>query len=91
MAGIFWRFGYSRGVESRSAVKSRAEAGADLLVTAALKEEAPVVLFGHGTINRFLMGALQSRGWSRAASCANSGGYWGWSHYVAGGSARLAR
>jgi broad specificity phosphatase PhoE len=91
MAGIFWRFGYSRGVESRSAVRSRAEAGAELLVTAALREQAPVVLFGHGAINRFLMAALQRQGWVRAASCANSRGYWGWTHYVPRGSARLAR
>lgn len=90
MSGIFWRFGYSRGVETRSAVRSRAEAGVNLLVTAAQREQAPVVLFGHGAINRFLMGALQSRGWIRAASCANAGGYWGWSHFVAGGSARFA-
>jgi len=90
MSGVFWRFGYSRGVESRAAVRSRAQAGVNLLVEAARGEQAPVVLFGHGAINRFLMGALQSRGWVRAASCANARGYWGWSHFVAGRSARLA-
>ena len=90
MAGLFWRCGYSRGVESRSAVRSRAEAGVDLLVTAAQGEEAPIVLFGHGAINRFLKRALQRRGWFRAASCANAGGYWGWSRHSLG-SARLAR
>jgi broad specificity phosphatase PhoE len=89
MAGIFWRCGYSRGVESRSAVRSRAEAGVDLLVTAALEEKAPIVLFGHGAINRFLKRALLRRGWGLAASCANAGDYWGWSKHSFR-SARLA-
>jgi broad specificity phosphatase PhoE len=84
IAGVFWRLGYSQGVESRSAVRSRAEAGVDLLVKAAQEEESPIMLFGHGAMNGFLKSTLLRRGWLHAASCANPGGYWGWSHYSRG-------
>jgi hypothetical protein len=83
-ASLLWRMGYVRRMELHCAVKLRAEVGADLLVAAAREASGPVVLFGHGTMNRFLRTALRDRGWHPATTSFNVHGYWGWSRHVAG-------
>lgn len=88
LAGLFWRLGYARGVETRSAVRARAKAAVDVLISTALQNGAPVVLFGHGAMNKFLRRELASRGWTQAAS-SREGHYWGWTRHVARSGDRI--
>jgi broad specificity phosphatase PhoE len=88
LSGIMWRLGYCRGVENRNAVRARAGAAVDLLIAAAQEDLAPVVLFGHGAMNRFLRKALQVRGWQTTEASAGEGDYLGWSRHEATPEAR---
>ena len=57
-----WFCGYSRGCESFSNAKNRAEKASELLVEYA-KEHTSVVLVGHGFFNILIARELQKAGW----------------------------
>lgn len=58
-----WFMGYSKGCESVSEAKRRAEAAARFLVERA-KEHQTVVLVGHGFFNRMIAKELIKNGWT---------------------------
>jgi len=58
---VFWLLGYSRGADSFHATKTRAKAGAHQLIT--LAQDGPVLLVGHGMMNRLIAKELVAKGW----------------------------
>jgi hypothetical protein len=74
---LFWFFGYSRGSESIQVAKARARVAALKLVD--LAGQGPVLLIGHGIINRLIAKELIALGWAGPAKHRNS--YWGVSIY----------
>jgi len=69
---LFWFLGYSRGSESVQATKTRAKTAARKLV--ALAEQGPVLLVGHGIMNRLIAKELIALGW--VAPAKHQGKYW---------------
>ncbi|MGZ4956317.1 MAG: histidine phosphatase family protein [Methylobacter sp.] len=59
---LFWFFGYSRGSESVQATKTRAKTAVRKLI--ALAEQGPVLLVGHGIMNRLIAKELIALGWA---------------------------
>lgn len=91
-AGFFrllWLCGYARGADSIDATRMRAREAADRLVSMAA--DGPVLLVGHGIMNRLIARELVERGWS--APEKHNNGHWGASEYVlkADASSRLHR
>lgn len=74
---LFWFFGYSRGSESMQATKIRAKTAALKLI--ALAEQGPVLLVGHGIMNRLIAKELIALGWTGPAKHQSK--YWGASVY----------
>jgi len=74
---LFWFFGYSRGSESIQITKERAKTAARKLI--ALAEQGPVLLVGHGIMNRLIAKELIALGWNGPAKHRNN--YWGASVY----------
>lgn len=74
---LFWFFGYSRGSESIQVAKVRAKIAARKLI--ALAEQGPVLLVGHGIMNRLIAKELIALGWSGPAKHQNN--YWSASVY----------
>jgi len=62
MLRCLWFIGYSRGCESLSHSKERAEKAAEVLVEYA-QEHSSVVLVGHGFFNMLIAKELQKSGW----------------------------
>ena len=60
---ILWLCGYSRSVESAYGARMRASAAARRLQM--LASEGPVLLLGHGFMNRMIARQLVADGWSR--------------------------
>ncbi|MGK5056861.1 hypothetical protein ACQ4WY_07945 [Janthinobacterium sp. LB2P49] len=58
---ILWLFGYARGSDSLTITRLRARAAAERLV--ALAARGPVLLVGHGIMNRLIGKELQALGW----------------------------
>lgn len=74
---ILWFFGYSRGSASLKDTQHRANAAARQLV--ALAMDGPVLLVGHGIMNRLIGKELQARGWT--ARTKQGSRYWSMSVY----------
>ena len=58
---LLWLFGYARGSDSLTITRQRAKAAAERLV--ALAAKGPVLLVGHGIMNRLIGKELQALGW----------------------------
>ncbi|MED5614071.1 histidine phosphatase family protein [Janthinobacterium sp. P210005] len=58
---LLWLFGYARGSDSLQITRRRARAAAERLV--ALAARGPVLLVGHGIMNRLIGKELQALGW----------------------------
>ncbi|WP_277346712.1 histidine phosphatase family protein [Janthinobacterium lividum] len=58
---ILWLCGYARGSDSLTLTRQRARAAAERLV--ALAAKGPVLLVGHGIMNRLIGKELQALGW----------------------------
>ncbi|PHV40086.1 histidine phosphatase family protein [Janthinobacterium sp. BJB304] len=58
---LLWLFGYARGSDSLTITGLRARAAAERLV--ALAAQGPVLLVGHGIMNRLIGKELQALGW----------------------------
>ena len=58
---LLWLFGYARGADSLTITRQRARAAAERLV--ALAARGPVLLVGHGIMNRLIGKELQALGW----------------------------
>jgi broad specificity phosphatase PhoE len=69
---IAWLLGYARGAATFAAETLRARQAANCLVAAAA--EGPVLLVGHGIMNRLIARELRRSGWT-SADCQRSG-YW---------------
>jgi broad specificity phosphatase PhoE len=74
---LFWFFGYSRGSESIQVAKARARIAARKLI--ALAGQGPVLLVGHGVMNRLIAKELIALGWAGRAKHRNN--YWSTSVY----------
>ena len=71
---LMWFMGYARNAEPVLFTKGRAKSAAQRL--AAQAEGGPVLLVGHGLMNRFIGQALVAQGWVPTRSQAK-GSYWG--------------
>ncbi|KFN18218.1 phosphoglycerate mutase [Aeromonas bestiarum] len=69
---ILWLWGYSHRVESVGTAKMRASAAAERLQS--LASEGPVLLLGHGFMNRMIARQLEADGWTRQTG--NGSQYW---------------
>jgi broad specificity phosphatase PhoE len=69
---LLWFCGYTRGAASLQATQARAKQAAGKL--AVLAEAGPVVLMGHGIMNRLIARELVALGWSRPAKHGSK--YW---------------
>ena len=80
-AGVFrllWLAGYTSHGESLGQSRQRAAVGAQRLIDFAAK--GPVLLVGHGIMNRLIARELRAAGWRQAS--AHPGGYWGTAVYA---------
>lgn len=71
---FMWICGMSRKAESFRMAKSRAARAADILVKLAGKHNGPVLLMGHGIMNRLIAKQLISSGWKEQSRSGS--GYW---------------
>ncbi|NMY70666.1 histidine phosphatase family protein [Pseudomonas sp. WS 5414] len=69
---ILWCCGYSRHVETATAARSRAAAAA--LQLQSLTQQGPVLLLGHGWMNRLIGKQLAGAGWRRQERAGSR--YW---------------
>ncbi len=69
---LLWFAGYSQNSESLLAARIRARSAARQLV--ALAEQGPVLLMGHGIMNRLIAAELTGQGWSSPTQYSNR--YW---------------
>lgn len=74
---LLWLAGYARGADSFSATRLRARRAAERL--ASLATAGPVLLMGHGIMNRLIGKELLRAGWVQVSSQGNS--YWSASVY----------
>jgi len=71
---VMWLLGISRNAEPLEVAKHRAFQAARILVAYAKKSNGPVLLMGHGVMNRLIAKELISLGWKK---CQRQGkGYW---------------
>ena len=68
-----WLCGYTRGADSVAAVRTRSRAATARLVARAT--DGPVLLVGHGVMNRFIARELTAAGWR--AETAHGARHWG--------------
>jgi len=68
-----WLLGFARGAESLAVATARARSASALLIAGAA--EGPVVLIGHGIMNRLIAGELRAAGWLNTGR--HCSGYWG--------------
>jgi len=71
---VMWLCGLSHNVERLGIAKQRAVQAANILVTFAKKSNGPVLLMGHGVMNRLIARELRSLG-LKAYRCQGNG-YW---------------
>jgi broad specificity phosphatase PhoE len=74
---LLWLLGYARGADTVQATRTRAKAAAGQLIAAA--RTGPVVLVGHGIMNRLIAKELLGSGWVAATRHAST--YWSTSVY----------
>lgn len=72
---ILWLCGLPGEAESVNVAKKRAVKAAEILVTVARHADGPVLLMGHGIMNRFIAKALMASGWKEESRPGK--GYWG--------------
>lgn len=72
---VLWLCGLSGESERVSAIKKRAAKAAEILISAASDADGPVLLMGHGVINRFIAKELIASGWKQQTRPGK--GYWG--------------
>ncbi|MBX8459479.1 histidine phosphatase family protein [Enterobacter sp. RIT637] len=72
---VLWLCGLSGEAECVSVAKKRAAKAAEILVTAAKASDGPILLMGHGIINRFIAKELIASGWKEQTRQGK--GYWG--------------
>lgn len=70
---LLWLFGYARGADSLQVTKERARIAAAQLISMAAS--GPVLLVGHGIMNRLIGKELQAEGW--IARTKQSSRHWG--------------
>lgn len=75
---MLWLFGYSRGADSIRVTQARAQTAAHKLI--ALAESGPVLLVGHGVMNRLIAKELRALGWSGPTKQGSK--YWSASVYA---------
>ncbi|UVM48162.1 histidine phosphatase family protein [Pseudomonas sp. B21-015] len=78
---VLWLCGYSRSVESVGTARMRASTAAQRLQF--LASEGPVLLLGHGFMNRMIAKQLVADGWIRQTR--NGSRYWSATVYQYGG------
>jgi len=71
---VLWLCGLSPRVEPMATAKQRAFQAADILVTCAKTSNGPVLLMGHGVMNRLIARVLVSLGWKERRRQGK--GYW---------------
>ncbi|WP_341275551.1 histidine phosphatase family protein [Enterobacter roggenkampii] len=71
---VLWLCGLSGESERVSAAKERAVKAAEILVNVAKDSDGPVLLMGHGVINRFIAKELIASGWKEQTRLLGSGG-----------------
>ena len=76
---LLWLCGYSRGVVSLKNTRLRAHAAAQRLAGAAT--EGPVLLIGHGMMNRYIGRELKTLGWTLSGA-DHPNRYWGMRTYL---------
>ncbi|WP_071668159.1 histidine phosphatase family protein [Pantoea sp. Ae16] len=76
---VMWLSGLSRNVERVGKAKQRAAQAANSLVGLAKASDGPVLLMGHGVMNRLIAGELRSLGFKEY--CSQGNGYWNASIY----------
>lgn len=74
---VLWLCGFSGKVESAREARMRAGRAAQRLQS--LADEGPVLLLGHGIMNRMIAKQLEAAGWVRQQSSGSS--YWGATAY----------
>ncbi len=74
---VSWMCGYTRGVESLATIRLRATAASAQLIACAA--DGPVLLVGHGIMNRLIARELRAAGW--IATGRQRSGYWATTHY----------
>jgi broad specificity phosphatase PhoE len=79
---IAWLLGYARGAATLAAETLRARQAANCLVAAAA--EGPVLLVGHGIMNRLIARELRRSGWT--STNRQRSGYWSAVRYTLPGS-----
>nr|WP_185030282.1 histidine phosphatase family protein [Pseudomonas chlororaphis] len=79
---VLWLCGYSPSVESAATAKTRANTAAQRLHT--LASDGPVLLLGHGFMNRLIARQLEAQGWTRQTANGDSR-YWSATVYRSGG------
>mgnify|MGYP003774767305 CR=1 FL=1 len=75
-----WLCGYSRQAEPRNAATQRTQAAATRLISLAERGDGPVLLMGHGIMNRLIARALRQQGWVERKKPGR--GYWGSGRYT---------
>lgn len=89
-AGFFrllWVFGYARGSDSLQATQTRAKFAAEQLI--GLAQKGPILLVGHGIMNRLIAKELLASGW--ANHTRHPSRYWSTSVYTVPGAETGAR
>lgn len=76
---VMWLCGISRDVERVGRAKKRAIQAAGILITIAKGSDGPVLLMGHGVMNRLIARELRSLGFKEY--CCQGNGYWNVSIY----------
>jgi len=76
---VMWLCGLSRNVERVGTAKQRAAQAANSLVGLAKASDGPVLLMGHGVMNRLIARELRSLGFKE--DCSQGNGYWNASIY----------
>ncbi|WP_227521310.1 histidine phosphatase family protein [Raoultella sp. T31] len=71
---LIWLCGMSKEAESLSMAKKRARRAADILINNAKEHDGPILLMGHGIMNRLIAKELTSLGWKEHTRAGK--GYW---------------
>ena len=72
---LLWLCGLSQEAESLAMAKRRARQAADILVHHARERSGPVLMLGHGIMNRLIAKELAAQGWTARVRAGK--GYWG--------------
>ena len=72
---LMWLCGMSKKTESFKMAKSRARRAAGILLKNAREHNGPVLMMGHGIMNRLIAKELTSLGWKERTRAGK--GYWG--------------